>query len=86
MIGEEGRYEWLKLSGQGGGKIEQEVRTLLQELHGNLRGELEKKVWDMWPELCGQGWERLHLRSHRPVGAAVLTGRKMMIGEDVRNQ
>ena len=59
MIGEEGRYEWLKLSGQGGGKIEQEVRTLLQELHGNLRGELEKKVWDMWPELCGQGWERL---------------------------
>ena len=51
-----------------------------------FKRKLEIKVWDLWPELCGQGWERLHLRSHRPVGAAVLTGRKMMIGEDVRNQ
>ena len=86
MIGEEVRYQWLKLCGQGGGKIEQKVRALWQELHGNLRGKLEIKEWNLCGELCGQGCKRLHFKSHRPMAAAVWTERKMMIGEDVRNQ
>ena len=52
-MGGEVREQWLKLCAQGG-KMEQEVRALWRELHGDLRGELEIKVWDLWLQLCGQ--------------------------------
>lgn len=51
--------------------MEQEVRALWWDLYEDVRGELEITVWDPWPELYGQGWGRLNLRSRGPVAGAV---------------
>ena len=40
-------------------------------MKSSMRGELEMTVWDPRPELYGQGWGRLNLRSHGPVAGAV---------------
>jgi len=42
-MGGEVREQWLKLCAQGG-KMEQEVRALWRELHGDWRGKLEITV------------------------------------------